>query len=250
LGSAARDRLGLTRDAGGSDRHVAALLSALAEAPDCASAVSFLLTQLAEIAGVRRAYALVLQGEGVLRPLVHVGFKADEPRPTEQSTDDLDNPLAIATLSLLPVTGTSADLRHGAAFAPWIALPMPRPHYRGAPKPLPLQQARERLAVARDAEIAVARLRHAVATPGGLIVLEGGVATELVEDLADIAFLAGPVVMRLEALDDAQRRAGHRQPGAPPRDRAEQPALHLVPGEVDDGRVDRRRARAEPRRPG
>jgi PAS domain S-box-containing protein len=166
--------------------------------------VSFLLTQLAEMAGVRRAYALVLHGEGMLRPLVHVGFKPEEPRPTEQSSDDLDNPLAIATLSLLPVTGTKADPRRGAAFAPWIALPMPRPHYRGAQKPLPPQQARERLTAGRDAQIAVAQLRHSVATPGGLIVLEGGVDAELVEHLAEIAFLAGPVVMRLESLDDAQ----------------------------------------------
>ena len=58
MGSAARDQIGLRPDTAARDRQVAALLSALAEAPDFAAALSFLLAQLAEIAGARRAYAV------------------------------------------------------------------------------------------------------------------------------------------------------------------------------------------------
>ena len=55
MGSAAHDGIGLKRDPAGRDRNVAALLSALAAAPEFTAAPSFLVTQLAELAGARRA---------------------------------------------------------------------------------------------------------------------------------------------------------------------------------------------------
>jgi hypothetical protein len=168
LGSAARDELGLTRDAAGRDRNVAALLSALAEAPDFTAALNFLLAQLSETAGARRAYALVLDEEGELQALGAVGFGPEEARPKRQSTADVDHPLTVSVLGILPVVGREYDARHGIAFAPWTALPLPRAHYRGAPKPLSEQQARERLAGTSTACLAAAGPRRPVSTPGAV----------------------------------------------------------------------------------
>jgi PAS domain S-box-containing protein len=204
LGSAAHDQLSLRRDAAGRDRQVAPLLSALAEAPDFAAALSFLLAQVAEIAGARRAYALVPDDEGELRPVAQIGFTPDEPGPSSLSTADVDHPLVVAALAMVPVAGREIDPRHPTPLAPWVALPLPRPHYRGAPKPLPESQARERLVGTPSAQLAPAGPPRLASTPGGVIVVEGLASGELLDALAEIAFLAGPVVMRIRALEETE----------------------------------------------
>jgi PAS domain S-box-containing protein len=202
LGSAARDHVGLTRDASGGDRQIAALLSALAEAPDLAAALSFLLAQLAEIAGARRVYALVPDDDGELQPVAQIGFTSDEPAPSSLSTGDVDHPLVVGALGMVPVTGREIDARHTTPFAPWVALPLPRPHYRGGPKPLAESQARERLAGTPSAQLAPVGPRRLASTPGGVVVLEGLPSGELLDALAEITFLAGPVVMRVRELEE------------------------------------------------
>jgi PAS domain S-box-containing protein len=204
LRSAAREQLGLTRDTAARDRQVATLLSALAEAPDFAAALSFLLAQLAELAGARRAYALVPDDDGGIRPAAHVGFAADDPRPSTLSVANVDHPLVICALALLPVMGRDSDARHATAFVPWVGLPLPRPHYRGAPKPLAEAQARERLASTPSAQIAPLVSRRPTSTPGGVVVVEALPGGELLEALAEIAALAGPVVMRFRELDETE----------------------------------------------
>jgi PAS domain S-box-containing protein len=204
LRSAAHDQLGLRRDAAGRDRQIAALLSALADAPDFAAALSFLLVQLADIAGARRAYALVPDDEGELRPAAHTGFGPDDPRPSPLSMGDLDHPLVVSATAILPVAARDVDPRHPTPFAPWVALPLPRPHYRGAPKPLLETQARERLAGAASAQVATVGSRRPVSTPGGVAVIEGLPTGELLDTLAEITLLAGPVVMRHRDLDEAE----------------------------------------------
>jgi PAS domain S-box-containing protein len=205
LGSAAHDQLVLRRDAAGRDRQIAALLSALAQAPDFTAALSFLLAQLVEIAGTRRADALVPDDEGELRPAAQLGFTLDEPRPSSLSTGDLDHPVVVAALAMSPVIGREGDARHPTPVAPWIALPLPRPHHRGAPKPLPESQARERLASTPSAQLATVNARRPVSTPGGVVVIEGMPSADVIEVLSEIAFLAGPILMRLGDLDEAER---------------------------------------------
>jgi PAS domain S-box-containing protein len=205
LGSAAHEQLGLRRDATGRDRQIAALLSALAEAPDFAAALSFLLAQLADIAGARRAYALVPNDEGELEPAAQLGFGPEDRRLSALSIGDVDHPLVVATTAILAVAARDGDSRHPMPFSPWIALPLPRPHYRGAPKPLPEAQARERLAATGSAAILPAGPRHPVSTPGGVAIVDALPSAELQETLADIALLAGPVLMRLRDLDDTER---------------------------------------------
>jgi PAS domain S-box-containing protein len=205
LGSAAHDQLGLRRDAPARDRQIAALLSALAEAPDFAAALSFLLAQLADLVGARRAYALVPDDEGELRPVAHTGFAPDDPSPAAASTADVDHPLVVSATAMLPVVGREGDPRHPMPFAPWAALPLPRPHYRGAPKPLAEVQARERLARSPSTQVVPVGARLRVSTPGGVAVLEALPSGELLDTLAEIALLAGPIVMRLRDLDDVTR---------------------------------------------
>ncbi|MDQ3995453.1 MAG: ATP-binding protein [Gemmatimonadota bacterium] len=204
MGSAAREQLGLRRDTAARDRQVAALLSALAEAPDFAAALSFLLAQLAEIGEARRAYALVPDDDGGLRPAAQVGFTADDPRPSRLSIANVDHPLVISALALLPIMGRDSDARHAMAFVPWLALPLPRPHYRGAPKPLAEAQAHDRLAGSSSAQIAPLSSRRPTSTPGGVVVVEALPGGELLDALAEIAALAGPIVMRFRELDDAE----------------------------------------------
>ena len=205
MSSAAHEQLGLRRDGPARDRQIAALLSALAEAPDSAAALSFLLAQLADLAGARRAYALVPDDEGELRPAAYTGFTRDEPGPSAASTADADHPLVVSATAMLPVIGHESDARHPTPFAPWVALPLPRPHYRGAPKPLPEAQARERLVGSPSVQVVGIGARLPVSTPGGVAVIEALPSGELLDTVAEIALLAGPVVMRLRDLDDVQR---------------------------------------------
>ncbi len=203
MGSAAHERLGLRRDEAARDRQIAALLSALAEAPDFSAALSFLLAQLADIAGARRAYALVPDDDGELQPAAQLGLSSDESLAV--SATDLDHPFAIAASAVQPLAARENDSRHAAPFAPWIALPLPRPHSRGAPKALPEAQARERLASSGLAQILPVTSRRPATIPGGVAVLEGHPGGELLDVLIEISLLAGPVVMRLRDLDEADR---------------------------------------------
>jgi PAS domain S-box-containing protein len=204
LGSAAHEQLGLRRDTPGPNRQVAPLLSALAAAPDFAGALSFLLAHLTEVAGARRGYALAPNDEGELMPAAQTGFAPDEPGPSALSTGDLDHPLVVAALAMLPVSGRENDPRHSAAFAPWVALPLPRPHYRGAPKPLTESQARERLAGTPFVEVIAVGPRRPASAPGGVVVVEGTPTGEQLEALAELALLAGPVAMRVRELQEAE----------------------------------------------
>jgi PAS domain S-box-containing protein len=205
LGSAAHDQLGLRREATGRDRQIAALLSALAEAPDFASGLSFLLAQLADIAGARRAYALVPCDEEEMELAAHLGFAPDEPRPVPVSITDIDHPYTIAAAAILPVAARESHPHHVTPFTPWMALPLPRPHARGAPKALPEAQARERLAAFPSAQLLPVPSRRPASTPGGVAILEALPSAEIQELLVEIALLAGPVVMRLRELDDVGR---------------------------------------------
>ena len=204
MGSAAHDQVGLRRDAGGGDRQIAALLSALAEAPDFAAALSFLLAQLAEIAGARRAYALVPDDDGDFQPASLLGFGLDEPRVSSLSAGDVDHPLVVSATAILPIAGREQDARHPMPFVPWLSLPLPRPHYRGAPKPLSEAHARERVGASGAVQVVPIGPQRPVSTPGGVAVIEGLPSLDLQETLGEIAMLAGPVIMRLRALDDAE----------------------------------------------
>jgi len=113
------------------DRSIAGLLSGLAEAPDFRAAASFLLAQLADLAGARRAAMFRLDSSHENAQLIAaIGLEA-EPGELAIPLSDLSSPLVISALALVRMQGTSAlGPRSLGGFERWIALPMSQPRYR------------------------------------------------------------------------------------------------------------------------
>src|SRR5262245_6256052 len=87
------------------DRSLAALLSALAEAPDFSAAASFLLSELMELTGSRRACMLRIDSdEENLTVVASAGFEPELPR-FNISLGDLSSPLVVSARSLTSARG-------------------------------------------------------------------------------------------------------------------------------------------------
>src|SRR5215218_9613820 len=170
---------------------LAELLSAVAEAPDFATAASFLLAQLAEVGGAQRGSLLALDGQReLLVTVATLGFPEGEAPRQRVPIDDHGHPLVLAALSLTPVCGDGrGPTRLGFPFATWIALPLAQPQFRGAP---PVLSERRR------------RVGHA---PLGVALLEGLPAGDAAPSLAYAAMLAGPVLSRLWVVDELRQSA-------------------------------------------
>jgi PAS domain S-box-containing protein len=194
--------------AGGGDRATASLLSALAEAPDFPAAASFLLTQLADITGAPRAAMLRLDSSHESLHLVaSAGFDRDATADVPLS--ELSSPLVVGALSLEALRG---DLPLGPRiFAPlesWVLLPISQPRFRGAPETISHQRAAELIASGRATFLSDADGRLGVA-PSGVIVLDGRLDDAALADALELVTLAGPLVARLAALEEA-RELGDR----------------------------------------
>ncbi|HEU4565407.1 MAG TPA: ATP-binding protein [Gemmatimonadaceae bacterium] len=195
---------------------LAELLSALAEAPDFHSASGFLLEQLTAGAGARRGFLLVLDRDGrELRGVRGVGLDEEVVRAFRLPLDDEGHPLVVCALGLEPIAcDGAAVVRFDPPLDHWLALPLPQPLYRGSPTLRP-DRARtfdERFSgcrVVRTGE-AAARRRFSRA-PFAVAVLEAGVADGVLEPLATLALLAGPVLARMFAVDALQRAASELQ---------------------------------------
>ena len=123
----------------GDDRRIARLLSALAEAPDHASAASFLLNELCSLAGDAPGVLLRYAGpEDALVFVEQVGFSGEDARDLPGTLEDHSHPLFVSATSLMPAVldvrltagGNLANARE-ARFGPidsWTALPLPQPH--------------------------------------------------------------------------------------------------------------------------
>lgn len=189
--------------AGGRPRD--GLLSALAEAPDFASSATFLLTELTALTGTDRACLFHFESpeEGLVLRACH-GFET----PPEMTIVGSQHPWIVSTLALTPVVGNApARLDPGASLTPWVALPMPRPHFRGAPAIWSDAHANEVLAVFGGTLMPLTE-RGFSSAPGGVIVVEGSLALGVLQEAASLVMLAGPVLARLEQLDTLQRRSG------------------------------------------
>src|SRR6478672_6895947 len=116
------------------DRSIAGLLSGLAEAPDLRAAASFLLTQLADLAGAKRAAMFRLDSNHENVELVAAIGLNVELGEVAIPLSDLSSPLVISALALVRIQGTSSlGPRSLAGFEQWLAFPMSQPRYRGAP---------------------------------------------------------------------------------------------------------------------
>src|SRR5437773_11833546 len=87
-----------------SDRSLAGILAALAEAPDFRGAASFLLAQFQDITGAERAALLRIDdAEESLRTVATVGFP--DGFHVEFPLGDLANPAVVSALSLSAIRG-------------------------------------------------------------------------------------------------------------------------------------------------
>jgi len=183
----------------------------VAEAPDFATAASFLLAQLAEVGGAQRGSLLALDGQReLLVTVATLGFPEGEAPRQRVPIDDHGHPLVLAALSLTPVCGDGrGPTRLGFPFATWIALPLAQPQFRGAPPVLSERRMAElaptgcEMLMPRDAE----RRRRVGHAPLGVALLEGLPAGDAAPSLAYAAMLAGPVLSRLWVVDELRQSA-------------------------------------------
>ena len=112
----------------------------------------------------------------------------------------------VSTLALSPVVerGTSAVRRRAFRSSDWTALPMPRPHYRGAPAIWPDSYAAQVLAPP-GARLVPLENRRFSSAPGGVVVVDAVVEQALLQEIASVVMFAGPVLFRVAAHLDAER---------------------------------------------
>src|SRR5262245_56160092 len=118
------------------DREIGGLLSALAEAQDFPAAASFLLGRLVDLSGASSACFYRLDPS--LESLTLAAKLGLDSEPLNQSVPikELSSPLVLCAVANAPVRGRGPF--HSIAFTDsWIALPMPRSGFRGAPEVLP-----------------------------------------------------------------------------------------------------------------
>jgi len=186
------------------DRSIAGLLSALAEAPDFRAAASFLLAQLADLAGARHAAMLRLDSSHENAELVAaVGLDVD-PGDLAIPLSDLSSPLVISALALVRMQGTSPlGPRSLAGFDRWIALPMSQQRYRGAPGAMSPDRAAE-LVSSRTITVLSTPERRLGVAPAGVVLLENPDDPTVIDEAGEVLALASPLMGRLSALEDAR----------------------------------------------
>ena len=132
-----------------------------------------------------------------------VRLRPDEERQLPETLEDRSHPVMIAALALTPVVRESQRLARVGRFGPihgWTALPMPQPHYRGAPAIIPDAQAATALHDT-DARLVPLTDRGFNTAPGGVLLLSTVLDDVAVRDLADITMMAGSILARVAALE-------------------------------------------------
>jgi len=202
----------VTRGCALLDRELAGLLADLAESPDFAAAESLLLKQFGEAAGTARAALYVV--DPTFQRLELRGSQGlvtkGAPRGAV-SLDDEGHPMNVAAIGQeVVICGDGAMA--GLPFESAILLPLPQARYRGGPQS---RQGRVWSLAPRYSGSAVfdwpgaaserrRRLGHVVF---GVLALEGRPDDEIIQEVADAALLAGPVIARAHALEGLGRTA-------------------------------------------
>jgi PAS domain S-box-containing protein len=211
LSDSRRDREAVAASPQLSGERLAELLSAISEAPDFSTAATFMIAQIADILGARRAIAITLDSPP--RRFVgtaSIGFDDSPPPPISLSTDDLSNPIVVAALSLYPVSCDGAAPLPGIPFGEWTAIPFPQPQYRGAPHIL--SEAELDLVQLDGCEVrrrsAGERRRRYGHAPGGVALIEASVDDDTLIAVTHATTLAGPVLARMAAVEEFRLSTG------------------------------------------
>ncbi|HEY8176189.1 MAG TPA: ATP-binding protein [Gemmatimonadaceae bacterium] len=194
-------------DVAGDDRRVARLLSALAEAPDYTSAAAYLLNELSVMAGGLPAALLrFVSAQDALVFVEQVKLHPEDARQFPESLEERSHPLMVCALALTPVVRESERVSRVARVGrvgpihDWTALPMPQPHYRGAPA-LMLEAQASALVASTGARLVPVGDRGFNTAPGGVVLVAGVLDDQTVRDLAGITMMAGSILARVSALE-------------------------------------------------
>ncbi len=193
-----------------SGEKLAELLSAISEAPDFVTAARFMIAQLADILGARRALAITLDTPPQ-RLIVTAAVGFDGVIPTiSLPTDDLSNPIVVSALSLHAVSCPGAVPVPEIPFGEWTAIPFPQPQFRGAPHLL--TDAELDLVQLDGCEVrtrsVVDRRRKLGHAPGGVVLIEASVDDQTLGAVMNAASLAGPVLARMAAVEEFRLSTG------------------------------------------
>ena len=202
--SRAHERIARAPEVAGEDRRVARLLSALAEAPDYGSAALFLLNELSKLAGNAPAALLrYVPAQDSLQFVSSVGFDSADRDEFPQTIEDHDHPLVLSALSMTPVVRESERVARVGRLGPvhaWTSVPLPQPHYRGAPVLPREQDVAARLDVSGARPIPL-RERAFNTAPAGVVVLAAVLDAEQIAALAELTMMAGSILARLSSLE-------------------------------------------------
>jgi PAS domain S-box-containing protein len=200
----ATESIAISRHLASPDHSRLALLSALAEAPDLAAAATFLLSDIVASTGASRA-ALLRFDANEEQLVLAAGTGFDDTLPSELTLAERTHPWMVSTLSLSPVIADAgAKVVSRLPFESWTALPMPRPHYRGAPAIWTDTYASQVLAP-MGARLVSLENRRFSSAPGGVVIVDSVIADVLLQDIASLVMYAGPVLFRVAAHLDADR---------------------------------------------
>ena len=179
-------------------------MSALAEAPDYGSAASFLLTEVSGMAGGLPAALLrYMPSQEALIFVDQVNVKLEDASQFPTTLEDQSHPLMVCALALTPVIREQTRVARAGRFGPvheWTALPMPQPHYRGAPALMPDAKAESMLA-SSGARLIPLQDRGFNSAPGGVLLIAGVLDVALVRELADLSMMAGSILARIASLE-------------------------------------------------
>jgi PAS domain S-box-containing protein len=134
----------------------------------------------------------------------HVKMRPEDARQFPETLEDRSHPLMVCALALTPVVRESDHrVARAGRFGPihdWTALPMPQPHYRGAPALMPETQATAVLA-SSGAKLVPLADRSFNAAPGGVLLIGGVLENQVIQSLADLTMLAGSILSRIASLE-------------------------------------------------
>ena len=194
-----------------SGEKLAQLLSAISEAPDFVTGATFMIAQLADILGARRALAITLDSPPKrLIVTAAIGFDGEPVPEVTLPIGDLSSPIVVSALSLHAVSCSSGPALPGLPFGEWTAIPFPQPQFRGAPRVLTdaelelvqLDGCKVRTATTVDRR---RKLGHA---PAGVVLIEASVEDDMVGAVLHAASLAGPVLARMAAVEEFRLSTG------------------------------------------
>jgi PAS domain S-box-containing protein len=206
-----RDSVAVTESPQLSGEKLAELLAAISEAPDFVTAATFMIAQLADMLGARRALAITLDSPPQrLLVTAAVGFDGQPVPSAALPTDDLSNPIVVSALSLHAVSCKGGWPLADLPFGEWTAIPFPQAQFRGAP-PL-LTDAEIDLLQLEGCELrtraVVDRRRKLGHAPAGVVLIEASVDDQRLGAVMNAMSLAGPVLARMAAVEEFRLSAG------------------------------------------